>query len=813
LLISNLLKFWHPFGRINGNAASMIRNYFWAALRNIRRNKGFSLLNIAGLSIGIAAAAFILLWVEDETTFDHNFANRDYIYRVMQNEKSDKGIVTNGDTPDALADAMQKDFPGITNTFRISWRMDELAVIGDKKIKTNGLYADPSIIDIFTLGLVKGDRRTALNQPQSVIISQSLARACFGNDDPIGHTLNMNAGQAYSVDGLYTVTGVFPDLPANSSFHFQWISPYTTWTAANTWLKGWNNNLTETYVQLAPTASRAAIDKQLTNYLATKQTGATNTLFLFNTNDWHLRDKFENGVQTGGAIRYVQLFSLIAAAILFIACINFMNLSTARSEQRAKEVGVLKVVGAGRSSLIGKFIGEALLLSSLSVLCAIALLFIFLPAYNTLVHKQLHIQLVQPTHLIGLLTVTLVTGLIAGSYPAFYLSGFNPIYALKGLRSKTGGGAVAIRKGLVITQFTASVGLIIGTVIIYQQVQHIKDRDLGYSRKNLVYMQLHGKMKDHFPALKDKLLATGFVENAAISLHDALHVYSYGTGLNWQGKDPNSKISVHSNVIGPGYFATMNIPLLAGRDFYSTPGVDSANIIINESMAKIMGKEGHLGSVLTNGTWHFPIVGIVKDFIYNDVYGASAPLVFFSGTGNATTMALRFKPNASLSQAIAKTSAVITAESPDQPFAFRFADEDFDALFTSETLIGKLAGIFALLAILISCLGLFGLAAYTAERRVKEIGIRKVLGASAQGLTGLLLKEFVQLVSISCLIAFPLAGWILYGWLQNYEYRTALHWWVFALAGALALTVALITVSFQALRAALANPIRSLRSE
>ncbi|HVU95393.1 MAG TPA: ABC transporter permease [Puia sp.] len=790
----------------------MLRN-LTSALRNLRKHRAFGILNIAGLSIGIASAAFILLWVEDELNFDHNFANHDYLYRVMQNENTNKGINTNGNTPDALAEAMKAEFPGIVDVARISWRMDELAVAGDKKIKTNGLYADPSFLSLFTVGLTRGNAATALATPQSIVISQALATACFGDENPIGKTIHMNAGQAYSVDGLYTVTGVFTPLPANSSFHFQWLSPYTTWTSANTWLQGWGNNLTETYVQLAPNASRQAIDSKLNHYLSTKQNGATNSLFLFSANDWHLRDKFVNGVQSGGAIRYVRLFTLIAAAILLIACINFMNLSTARSEQRAREVGVLKVVGAGRTHLIGKFITEALLLSFLSVLLAVALLYLFLPAYNALVNKQLQLHLFVPAHIIALFAVALLSGLLSGSYPAFYLSSFNPILVLKGLKIKTGGGAVTIRKGLVITQFTASVGLIIGTAIIYQQVQHIKDRDLGYTRNNLVYIDLHGNMKDHFDALKDKLLATGYVDNAAISLHDALHVYSYGSGLNWQGKDPNSKIPIHSNVVSPGYLATMQMQLLAGRDFYPTPGVDSSNVIINESMAKLMGKEGHPGSLLTRGAGHFTVIGIVKDFVYNDVYGAGAPLVFYSGAYSATVMALRFKPNANLPQALAKTAAVITTENPDQPFAYRFADDDFDTLFTAETLIGKLAGIFAVLAVTISCLGLFGLAAYTAERRVKEIGIRKILGASVHGLTGLLLKEFVQLVSISCLIAFPLAFWVLHGWLQNYEYRTPIHWWVFGLAGALALVVALLTVSFQAIRAALANPIKALRSE
>ena len=791
----------------------MFRHSLKTAFRNLWKHRAFGFLNIAGLSIGIACAAFILLWVENELTFDHNFALHDHIYRVIENESSDRGINTMMDIPGEVAGALKAEMPGIRTSGRISWRMDELAVIDDKKIKTSGLYADPSFLSMFTVDLLRGDAATALADPQSVVISQSLARACFGDADPIGKTIKMNAGQAYSVDGLYKVTGIFSDLPANCSFHFQWLSPYKTWEDANTWLKGWSNPMAETYAQLDPSASPETIRGKLTHFLSTK-TDTKNTLNLWAMNDWHLRDKFENGVPTDSVMRYVRLFSLIAIAILLIACINFMNLSTARSEQRAREVGVLKVVGAGSSHLIGKFIGESLLLSFVAVGISIGLLYLFMPAFNSLVDKQLHVGLLQPSHLIALITIAFVTGLVAGSYPAFYLSSFNPVHILKGLRLRTGGGAVAIRKGLVITQFTASVGLIIGTIIIYQQVQHIKDRDLGYTRNNLIYMDLHGAMKDHFEALKDKLLATGYVENAAVSLHDALHVYSSNTGgFTWQGKDPGSVITVHVNGVSPEYVSTMHMVLTAGRDFYSAPGMDSTSMIINESLARLIGKEGRVGGTIVANPTHFHIVGIIRDVVYNDIYGPSAPLILICQPRNVTSMALRFKPNVPLTKALEVTASVITAESPDQPFAFKFADEEFDALFTAENLIGRLSGIFAILAVFISCLGLFGLAAYTAERRVKEIGIRKVLGASIQGLTGLLLREFVQLVTISCFIAFPLAFWILHGWLRNYEYRTAIHWWVFGLAGGLALVIAILTVGFQAIRAALANPIKSLRSE
>jgi len=790
----------------------MFKNYFKTTFRNLWKNKTYSFLNVFGLAVGIACAALIFLWVEDELTFNHNFVKRDYLYHVMQNEKSDAGISTNGSTPGPLAAALKADVPGILNSGRLSWAMDELAVVGDKSIKENGMYADPSVLSMYTLSFIYGNGATALNNPNSVVITETMSKKFFGNSNPVGKTIKMNAKGAYSVDGVYTVTAVFKDLPANCYYHFQWLSPYTTWEDANTWLKPWNNNLTETIVELSSRANPAVINKKLKNYLSIKADGNTNQCFLFSMNDWHLRGSFVNGVQDGGSIKYVKLFSTIAFIILLIACINFMNLATARSEQRAKEVGVLKVMGAGKKALIGKFISESLLMSFIAVLLAVGLVYALMPFYNSLVEKQLSVNLFNALHFSCLLAIGLIAGLIAGSYPAFYLSSFNPIKVLKGIKMKSSAGAIFIRKGLVITQFTASVILIISTIIVYQQIQHIKQRDLGYSKDNLIYMDLQGNMKDHFGEIKNNLIATGYVENAATSLHDALHVYSYGDGFSWQGKNPNAKLPIHSNVVSSEYLSTMRMQLMDGRDFYQG-NIDSTNVIINESMAKLMGRQGKLGGIITAGNYKLTIAGIIKDFIYNDVYGNGAPLVLFNGGYSATVIAVRFKSNVSLSQALQKTEEVMKSENPGFPFEYKFADKDFDAMFSSETLIGKLAGVFAMLAIFISCLGLFGLAAYTAERRTKEIGIRKVLGASVTGLTGLLAKEFLQLVMLSCLIAFPFAWWLMNNWLQDYAYKTTIHGWMFALAGIAALFIALITVSFQAIKAALANPVRSLRTE
>lgn len=793
----------------------MFKTYLKTTFRNLWKNKVFSFLNITGLAIGIACSAFIFLWVEDELTFNHNFTKRDQLYRVMENITGKDKIATSGNTPGPLAQAMKAEIPGVKNAARLSWNVDQVVVLGDKSVKEQGIYADPSIFSMLTFHFIHGNTATAFKEPQSVVISETLAAKLFGNSDPVGKIIKMNAQESYSADGSFMVTGVFKNLPANATYSScQWISPYIVFEDKNPWLKPWSNNLTATLVELDPAADPAAVNKKLAGYLRAKTAdAAAPDCFLFSMNDWNLRDHFTDGKQDGGNIKYVKLFSLIAGIILLIACINFMNLSTARSEQRAREVGVRKVMGAGKGRLISQFIGESMSLSFLSVLLAIAIVYVLLPAYNLLVGKDLSLHLFSFSHLVYLLGIGLTAGLVAGSYPAFYLSSFNPVTVLKSMKIRTGGGVIFIRKGLVITQFAVSITLIICTAIIYLQIQHIKHRDLGFSKNNLVNIPLQSGLKEHFTAVKDQLLATGAVENAALSLHDPLHLYSSTDRFTWAGKDLNDKIFIHSNAVNPEYLSTMHMQLISGRDFYSDGRSVNKEIIINESLAKIMGKEGQPGGMLQVDTTHLQVAGVIKDFVYNDMYGSGTPALFFCIPNAATLMTIRFKPGVSQTKALEKVAAVIQANNPGFPFEFRFVDDDFNKLFITETLIGKLAGLFAALAIFISCLGLFGLAAYTVERRTKEIGIRKILGASANGLAGLLSRDFMQLVAIACAIAFPLAWWAMHSWLQHYEYRTVIPWWIFMLAGAAALMITLLTVSLQAFKAAMANPLKSLKTE
>jgi putative ABC transport system permease protein len=791
----------------------MFKNYFKTTFRNLWKNKTYSFLNIAGLSIGIASAALIFLWVEDELTFNQHFANRDFIYRIMENHHNEGKINTSGSTPGPMAQAVKSDIPGIKNSGRLSWTMDELIVLKDKSIKESGAYVDPSVISMLAPDFIFGKPEEVFSELQSVVINETTARKFFGDENPVGKTIKMEANQGFSVDGLYTITGVYKDFPENSSYKFQWISPYVLFENKNDWMKPWDNNLTETLVELNPSVDPESINKKLFGYLAAKTGVPSASCLLFSMNDWNLRNQFTDGKPTGGNIKYVKLFSLIAVIILMIACINFMNLSTAQSEKRAREVGVRKVMGAGKSRLIVQFISESLFMSFLAVILAVLIVYLVLPMYSNLVKKPLEFNLFSVSHWGWLLAVGLTTGFIAGSYPAFYLSSFNPIKVLKGIKIKTGIAVVFIRKGLVISQFAVSIILIICTSIIYMQIQHIKQRDLGYDRDRLIMMDLQQDVKTHFSTVLGQLKATGSVENAAMSLHDPLHINSYTDRFTWPGKDLNNKVSIHSNGVSPGYISLLHMKIIEGRDFYQTPDVDSNHVIINESMKKLMGKEGKPGGLISINSTNLQVTGIVKDVVFNDIYASSSPLILFCNIKNANVLTIRIKPDVDLTEALAKTEAVFKTNNPGYPFEYRFLDEEFNKLFSTETLIGNLAGIFSILAIFISCLGLFGLAAYTAERRRKEIGIRKVLGASAQGLAGLLSKEFVKLVALSCIIAFPVSWWAMNNWLQDYQYRTTIHWWIFAIAGFSSLAIALVTVSFQAIKAAIANPIRSLRTE
>jgi len=634
-----------------------------------------------------------------------------------------------------------------------------------------------------------------------------MAKTFFNTTDVVGKTLQVNNKDNF------TITGVVKDLPENVSFKFDWLAPFKINEDRNPWMKGWGSNGIVTYVELEPNANVDAINKKLYGYIQTKQEGTIAKMMVYPMERWRMYDSFDNGKEVPGRIKDIKTFSIIAWIILVIACINFMNLSTARSEQRAREVGVRKVMGAGKLKLVGQFIGESIFMSLVAGILAVVLMYIFIQPFNSLVDKHIAVDLFQPVHIGALLTITLLAGLIAGSYPAFYLSSFNPIMVLKGLKIKASGGAGFIRKGLVVVQFTISVMLIIGTIVIYQQVSHVKNRSLGYDKQGLVYFYLQGNLKPHFEAVRQQLLATGDVENVALSRNQVLNLGSNGGGWNWPGKEQSKDVLITNESVSPEYVNTMGMKLIDGKDFSSDIKSDSGRVIINESLAKLMKQKTTVGTLLNNGDFKVTVKGVIKDFVYNDMYGASAPLILFSDTANTYTCSIRFKAGKDITKALDKTEAIIKKVNPGYPFEYKFVDDEFGKLFKTETLKGKLASVFAILAIAISCLGLFGLSAYTAERRTREIGIRKVLGASETGIAALLSKDFLLLVGISCIIAFPAAWYFMHRWLEDYAYRITISIWIFIAAGFMAVLIALLTVSYQAIKAAVANPVKSLRAE
>jgi len=788
----------------------MIKNYIKTTLRSLMKNRSYSFLNITGLAIGIACASLIFLWVEDELTFNHNFAKRDVLYKIYENQTYEGKVSTFFATPGPMAKTIKTEIPGIRNVARMTGDgSKQLFVLGDKSITEAGNYADPEIFSMLELPFVKGSSGNAFKQLHSVVINETMAKKFFGDADPIGKALKVNNEQDY------IVTGVFKDLPKNSNYQFQWLAPLENIDHKQPWMTVWGANWVRTLVELEPNANIAAINRQLSHYIASKtKQDNTTVCFLFAMNNWNLHNSFTDGKMNGGRIQYVKLFSFIAWIILLIACINFMNLSTARSEQRAKEVGVRKVMGAGKGKLIGQFIGEAVIMSFISVLLAIGIIYAAMPSFNTLVQKELAVNILEPLHLIYLVLIGTVTGLLAGSYPAFYLSSFNPITVLKNIRIKSSAGSGFIRQSLVVIQFSISIILIIGTVIIYQQIQHVKNRNLGYNKDNLVYIYLQGNQSDHFSTVYNDLKQSGVVEDAALSDNISLEIGSNTDNYTWEGKDASKNPLISWQNVSPKFISTMGMKLVAGHDFNVNSATDSLNVIINETFAKQMGNEGRVGGIIRDGGKKaFQIIGILKDYLYNDMYGSTAPLLLYNHPSGTGVMSIRFKSGINIQSALTKASAIVKADCPGYPFEYQFIDDDFNKLFKNETLTGTLSGIFSGLAIFISCLGLFGLAAYTAERRIKEIGIRKVLGASVSGLVGLLSKDFLQLVGIACLIAFPVAFWALHKWLESYQYRVDINWWVFVLAGVLAMLIALTTVSFQAIKAALTNPVKSLRSE
>ncbi len=787
----------------------MLKNYFKIAFRNLWKNKGYSFLNVFGLVIGITCASLIFLWVEDEANFDNVFPKQDQVYQILVNSKFEGEWRTFGETPGPLSKDLKDEIPEIVKSARTS-SGNLLFTIGDNAIKRRGSYVDTDFLDIFSLYFVEGNMESALKRPDAIVLTQKTASDLFGKDAPV-----LNKVLRVDNKNNYIITGVIKDLPENTSFGFEWLAPFERFNEGenNEWMKEYSNNFANTFVELTPGSDYVDVDTKVRKILPEKMEDADSYFFLHTIKDWRLRSNFKNGKKVGGQVVFVRLMALIALIILLIACINFMNLATARSEKRANEVGVRKVLGSNKKRLIFQFMTEALMTAALAAVVSVLLLKLLLPQFNILIEKQLELQLFDATHLFTLIGITLTCGLLAGWYPAFYLSSFKPVDVLKGVRAKQGA-ATLIRKGLVITQFTVSIVFIISTIIVYQQVQHVKSRDLGYDKENLIKMFLNEDVIKNFIPIKQDMIASGMVENVALTNRNVLSDGGNGSGIEWQGGTDTEDVLISFRYISHNFLETTGMEIVEGRDFSADMAKDSTNTLITQSFAQLMGEGSALGkTVLRYGTT-YNVIGVVKDYLYGDMYGTkSDPVMFFNNMDFAHSMYVKTKPGISMTETLTAMEHVMKKHNPAFPFEYEFVDDAFNAKFKGEKFVENLSQIFALLAIIISCLGLFGLSAYTAEQRRKEIGVRKVLGSSVSGIVRLLSKDFMRLVLVSIVIAIPFAWWAMQRWLEGFAYRIEINWLIFAIASLIAICIALLTVSFQAIKAAIANPVKSLRTE
>jgi putative ABC transport system permease protein len=790
----------------------MIRNYLKIAWRNIIKNKAHTFINIAGLSVGLVCSLLILLWVQNELEMDAYHKNGNRLYSVFKRQYYDHKVVGQYATPGLLPEELKKQIPEIEASTGISYGGESTFQVGDKILTMNGTEGGADVFKMFSIPLLQGNAQNALSSPVSMAISRKMAVAFFGSpQDAIGKTIR------YDNKKNFTVTGVYENMPKASSQKYDFLINWFAYLEENSWAKSWGNNGPATIIMLRVDANPALVEKKLTHFLDNlnkdqKKGIFTEELGIQRFGDGYLHGNFEDGKFVGGRIEYVRLFTIVAIFILLIACINFMNLTTARSVKRAREIGVRKVVGAVRSVLIKQFIGESMLVTLFAVVVALVLLVLLLPVFNQVTQKELDLPFNQYSFWLKLAGITLITGFISGSYPALFLSSFNPVKVLKG-NLKLDSSTTIFRKGLVIFQFVLSVILITATIIVSRQMAFVQSKNLGYDRENLVYIPMNGELVPKYAAFKNEALNMAGIQSVTRMSMTPTNLQNSTGSVTWIGKDPNVVIEFTQASVGYDFVKTMKLKVLSGRDFSKDFGTDSVGYMINEAALARIGYKDAVGKKLA--FWGKPgkIIGVLKDFHFNSMHEQIKPLVLRlgeqEGYGN---ILIRTQPGKTR-QALASLENLSKQINPAFPFSYNFSDLEYQKLYQNEEIVSKLSNAFAFLAIFISCLGLLGLAMFTAEQRIKEIGIRKVLGASVSSLFALLSSEFLILVVIALLIALPISWYAMGAWLQGFAFRTPMHWWMFGLAGAVIILIAMATVSFQAIKAALINPIKSLRSE
>ncbi len=788
----------------------MFRNYFLVMVRNLFKNGFYSFINITGLALGITCSILILLWVADETSFDKFVPKVDRLYQVWVRAQFDGKISSWTSVPLPTYEAFKTANSNIARMAVTDWGSTHLITVGENRLIKRGYWVSEEFLEMFEFPLVVGTAEQVLDAPPSIVITESTAKSLFGDEDPINKVIRLD--NEYDLK----VSGILKDIPGNSTFQFDFLMPWKFREQNNEWVRenttNWGNYSFQVFAELNDAKNQPDVEASVKMML--QEHGETDTkpeYFLYPMERWRLFGNFDNGIETGGMNDYVQMFTVIAIFIIIIACINFMNLATARSERRAREVGVRKSVGSKRYELILQFIGESTFISFLAFAFAILAAQLLLPYYNNLVDKKLVIDYTSSQFWIFTLGIILVTGIISGSYPAFYLSSFQPVKVLKG-KPTIGKGASTPRKILVVLQFGFSILLIIGTIVIYQQIQLVKGRELGYQQENLMAVDYTNEVRENYRAIKLELLNTGVVESVTRANSEITDINS-NNFLGWPGKPEELRVIFTTVVTEYDYTKTMGIKLLEGRDFSEDFKSDSSAILVNKAGLDVMGLKGdYIGTELDLWGEKRKLIGVVDDVLMGSPFRPVSPMFMILEDWGGS-VSIRLKKTDNLQASLNAVKAVFEKYAPAYPFEYRFADQEFQKKFTTINLTSTLASLFATLTIIITGLGLFGLASFTAEQRTKEIGIRKVMGASVPSLVGLMSKDFSVLVIIAFVVSSPLAWWGLTAYLERYTIRTPLAWWIFPLTGVIALLFALLIVSTQALRAAKANPANSLRSE
>lgn len=799
----------------------MIRNYLKIAWRNLFNNKAYSAINIGGLALGMAVTLIIGLWMQDELAHNSYFKNKDKIAQIFQSQTFNGQTGTGPAIPRPLEKALREGYAdNFEHLVMSSWNNSQYLKYKEVSISKKGNFMQRGAPEMLSLEIVKGEK-DGLREINSIMLSESTANALFGSEDPIGKVVEVNSQYDMMVSGVYS------DIPFNNSFNdTEFIMPWEKYITVQEWIKNavdnWGNNSFQMFAQIEENTNMETVTaaiKDVKKNLNEENREHNPQLFLFPMKEWYLHGNFENGKQVGGRIKYVWLFGIIGAFVLLLACINFMNLSTARSEKRAKEVGIRKSIGSQRGQLIYQFLSESFLVVVFAYLIAVLLILLSLGGFNELASKEIEFPWNNAGFWFISILFVLVTALLAGSYPALYLSSFRPVEVLKGT-FKVGRYASLPRKILVVVQFTVSVAFIIGTVIVMQQINHAKNRPIGYDKKGLVQVPTMSQdFSGKYDLMRSEFLKSNAIVEMSKSSGPMTAIWSNWSGFTWEGKPEGFQEDFAWTQVSPEFAKSLNLKIVAGRDFSREFATDSNAVLINETAVKYMGLTNPIGTYLKDSDKEDPseplkIIGVVQDMIAQSPYEPVKQAVYaFDKHGNESYYNMRLNPNRSAGENLAVIERVFKEHFPNIPFQYDFVDQEYGEKFAAEERVGTLSGIFTALAILISCLGLFGLTSFVAEQRTKEIGVRKVLGATVFNVWNMLSKDFLKLVTISCFIAIPISYYVMNGWLQDYPYHVILEWWIFALAVIGAMSITIITVSFQAIKAANANPVKSLRTE